>query len=196
MRDWLGLVQSATGDKRSPAQTVSQFRLHRWPVGEPRLNAYGYVTNQASVSAWQAGEMPLVVGDRATTQELERMAAQMVGATTEVTKHLTTAIRSCARRPDAAAESLWRTLEAPFLATLREVPTALAGEDDDLTLGLRRAWATQMRHTALRLFSETCPIDRDPGKVVRAQHALRQGLYSQKLAETLALPMEGRNAKR
>lgn len=192
MRHWLGYVQS-TGDVL-PARCISTYRAHRWQAGSARLVAHGYVTNQASVVGWQSGEMPVIIADPETTEELERTASQMVGATREAANRLTGAILSCGYSGHRARERLWLEAEAEFWTALRAVPAAMASDADDPTHDLRERFGRHLMRLSLRLFDETCPLGRDPGRVTQTRHRL--GSLRQRLGRLLEVGTASDKEKR
>lgn len=183
-RNWVGLLVDTPSGDGVPALVVRRW-LERDVPKEPYLRvwAYGYKTDQASVSRWCEGKMPLLMLENGHRKEYERFVITLVTLSERGAECLSAAIHGAFKASGAGKHStreaqadLWRSTEAAFLENLR---AAAAGPSKATFDEIADRWMEHIQRTALAIYEKHLPDSRiSPMWVARYAHRLRRRLSS------------------
>lgn len=183
-RNWVGLLVDTPSGDGIPALVVRRW-LERDVPKEPylRIWAYGYKTDQASVSLWCEGKMPLLALENGHRKEYERFVITLVTLSERGAECLSASLRGAFKASGAgkistwpAQSELWRSTEPAFIESLRAAAAAPSKETFDR---IALQWAERIQRSALDLYEKHLPGNRiSPMWVARYAHRLRRRLSS------------------
>lgn len=196
-RDWPDLVLSAT-PTRLPAATIvegiarfSGFDLTRHDQ-RPRISATGYDMDNMKARGFLEATMPVFLPPDAVRSHFERIAAQLVEASTLTASLTISNIRQAiagdhadatASRFQSLRERFFQETEAAFYALLGKLEQAFSTEPTDRDWGalhteFGKSWLAKLRRTSLDLFAEAAPVEAMPDRTVERVMQARRSLTS------------------
>jgi CRISPR system Cascade subunit CasA len=196
-RDWPDLALYAN-PMRVPALAIvegirrlNSLDLQRYDQ-RPRLSATGYDMDNMKARGFLEATMPVFLPPEAVRSQFEKMAINIVDASTLVALLTLSNIRQAvagehadpqASRFQSLRERFFEATEAPFYALLGDLERDFAGltaESDfpavHAAFGAR--WLATLRRAALDLFAEQAPVEAMPDRTVERVMVARRSLTS------------------
>lgn len=209
-RHWVGWVMADDTERsvRTPARVVQEYlqrpdRPKR--VGRLRLWAFGYDMNNMKPLAWTDSTMPLLE-DAADTDLLQDSLRRLVWAAREVSKSLTSCLKSAWFQGEApkadysfVENAFWAATESAFYDAVDRLRSALPNLE--LAALEREDWLRTLRRVADQLFDEYSQNGAydavDPARISLAWRDLRRQVstYNPKLRKLLMLPIDESQVK-
>jgi CRISPR system Cascade subunit CasA len=199
-RYWLGLIQTAQGNKgkRQPARIVEHFIRER--RRDLRLWAFGYDMDNMKARCWYDSMMPLILTDENIRKSYEYHTAALVQSADQVSRETRRQVKRALFKPENEVKGdlsfielrFWQETEADFFNSLRQLRDALTVGRD--IVPILEDWHKRLVREAEVIFndiSQTGSFDAaDPKRIALAWLDVRKGIYSKKLREQLGLPVK------
>jgi CRISPR system Cascade subunit CasA len=199
-RHWLGLVQTAHGNKgeKQPARVVEHFIRERRK--DLRLWAFGYDMDNMKARCWYDSVMPLVLTDASTRESYEYHTAALVNSAVYASRETRIQVKRALFKTENEAKGdlsfielrFWQETEADFFTFLRQLRDALTGGHE--VVPILEDWHKRLVRKAEAIFndiSQTGAFDAaDPKRIALAWRDLHMHLYGKKIREQLALPIK------
>jgi CRISPR system Cascade subunit CasA len=213
-RDWVGIAVSDAEGKRRPAQCVADWpdRAADLPeLGETRLFAAGYDTDNMKARGFVEAELPLPGSNPQTAKAIARVGRRLVQSAEIVVQSLRRAVRDALFTRDTKIDStpLATVYEGFWAATQDRFFDLLRSTEGDWEAALTThapGWRAVLQQAALALFDQAAPLDPtvvsfDPKRIVDAKRNLffvlqGYGPTGKQLFEILQLTLPDANTTR
>lgn len=180
-KHWLGLLVDTPGGNGIPAFVIKRW-LERNLNKEFRIWAYGWATDQAAVTGWCEGKMPLVSMPEIVRKQYEKLIITLVTLSQRAEECLSDSLRGVLDSAEAGSRSVepalaafWAATEPSFLEAVRKNADNPSKAAFDTAAD---AWVPLVQDAALDLYERHLPKNIDPMWVARYAHKLRRRLSS------------------